>query len=384
MNKMRNGVVLRGKSWTYCISVPDPDRGRSRQVWKGGYRTRKEAEQARVAALSALHRDELVLPHRETVAEYLTRWLDSLDLKPKTVDGYGYNVRKHIAPAVGQIKLQSLRSHHITRLYKDLATEPGHRGRVRSAATWQSVHRTLRAALNEAVRQGLLSTNPVDRSVLPRRASGPATRRAQAYTPDELLRFLAAAGEHRLGPLFVVAAHTGARRGELLFLRWSLVDLESGTLAIAGTRGAVGTLTVEGTTKSGAERAVSLGGTAVDVLRRHRAEQLSARSVAGSDWLGPEDGYVFARADGRPLHVDTPSKLMAKFAAQAGLPRVRFHDLRHTHASVLLANAVPVHEVSGRLGHSTPTVTLSTYAHVLHDRAEAIGTKFEQLLATSD
>jgi integrase len=159
--------------------------------------------------------------------------------------------------------------------------------------------------------------------------------------------------------------------------------MDAGSIDIVGSRTIVDKQAVEGSTKTGRSRRVSLGERAVAALREHHTAQLIERDRAGVAWQGPADGYVFVRADGRPIHPDTPSKLMKAFADKAGVPRLRFHDLRHTHATLLLSSGAPDYEVGHRLGHVNPTVTRNIYAHVLPQRADEMGTAFGKLLAGS-
>jgi integrase len=179
----------------------------------------------------------------------------------------------------------------------------------------------------------------------------------------------------------LLAAYTGARRGELLNLRWRDVDFDSAEIRITGSVAFIAGERIEGTTKSGRSRTVSLDAETVRILRAHRAKQNAERLELGEAWRGGSESYVLT-AWGEPIHPDTVSSLMSTLiqrhnAPKEGvqpepLPHARLHDLRHVHATILLLAGVPVHVVAARLGHADPSITLSVYAHVVNEQlAEA-------------
>lgn len=177
-------------------------------------------------------------------------------------------------------------------------------------------------------------------------------------------------------------AYSGARRGELLNLRWRDVDLDAAEIRITGSAAFIAGKRIEGTTKSGRSRTVSLDQETVRILRAHRARQNAEKLELGEAWRGGSEGYVFSTAWGEPIHPDTVSSLMRTLIPRHNepktgvqpdpLPHARLHDLRHIHAMILLQAGVPVHVVAARLGHADPSITLSVYAHVVNEQlAEA-------------
>jgi integrase len=378
---MKNGIVKRGSTYSYVVRERDPATGDSKPRWKGGFKTRQEAIKARDKARAAAGDGESVIRSRDPLSDYLHSWLDALDVKPKTMDGYRYNVDHYVIPRLGATRLQDLTPQHLTRLYFSLRVDGGRAGGELGWPSVHAVHRTLRSALSDAVHAQLLHSNPAERAQLPPKPRA-TTREAreeeqlQVYTPSQLTTFLVTASRHRLGPLFHLAAYTGARRGELLHLRWRDLDFDRRTLHIAGSRTMAAGKPVEGSTKGGHSRTTSLDSSTLAVMRSHRANQAQERLIAGELWQDHPE-YVFVTHTGAPIHLDTPSSLMPKLCAEAGLPRIRFHDLRHTHATILLSAGVPVHEVADRLGHADATITLKVYAKVLQDRASGLGDAFE-------
>lgn len=194
------------------------------------------------------------------------------------------------------------------------------------------------------------------------------------------------ARDHRLWPFFHVAAYTGARRGELLHLRWSDVDLEGKQITIRGSASFISGERVEGTTKSGRKRVVSLDARTVQVFRAQRSQQAADKLQLGPEWRGVGD-YVFTTGWGEPIHPDTLSSLfpiLIKRYNQANpdrsLPPARLHDLRHVHATTLLLAGVPVHVVAARLGHADPSITLRVYAHVIRAAEASAADAFAQAI----
>ncbi|MEV7968269.1 site-specific integrase [Sphaerisporangium sp. NPDC088356] len=189
---------------------------------------------------------------------------------------------------------------------------------------------------------------------------------------------------------FHVAAYTGARRGELLNLQWSDVDLDGKQIAITGSAAFIDGERIEGTTKSGRKRIVSLDDRTVRVLREQRRRQAADKLAVGEEWRGTDD-YVFTTGWGEPVHPDTVSSLIATVIKRYNnpvqgakpkdpLPHARLHDLRHIHATTLLLAGVPVHVVAARLGHADPSITLRVYAHVIRAAEASAADVFAQAI----
>lgn len=305
-------------------------------------------------------------------------------MKPKTLAGYRHDIDHYIVPRIGQMRLQALRPAVISKLYRELSEHGGRNGRALSATTVAHIHRTLRKALADAVDvEQLLAANPAARSKRPRDSTAEPI---QVWAAGQLGMFLTAARSHRLFAFYRLAAYTGARRGELLYLRWSAVDLDAAEVTFGGSTAVVRGQRVEGTTKGGRSRTISLDRDTVTVLKEHRRQQAEERLAAGSAWTDT-GGLVFVTKWGEPLYPDTVTALMTKLINQhnkpitppaAQLPNARLHDLRHLHATTLLLAGVPVHVVAARLGHADPAVTLRVYAHVLREHAAGVGDIFAQ------
>jgi len=391
MPKLRDGVIKRGGSWSYVIRVPDSATGVSRPRWVGGFDTEEAAKAARDEARVRARDGQYVNRSTSTVAAYLAEWLaaHAAVVKPKTLAGYRHDIDHYIVPRIGRMRLQALRPAVISKLYRDLADHGGRGGGALSATTISHIHRTLRKALADAVDvEQLLVANPAARSKRPRNT---ASEPIQIWTTDQLATFLAAARSHRLFAFYRLAAYTGARRGELMYLRWSAVDLDAAEVTFGGSTAIVRGQRVEGTTKGGRSRTISLDRDTVAILREHRRQQAEEQLAAGSVW-NEAGGLVFTSRWGEPLYPDTVTALMTKLINRhnkaitppaAQLPHARLHDLRHLHATTLLLAGVPVHVVAARLGHADPAVTLRVYAHVLREHAAGVGDIFAQAVKGS-
>ena len=237
------------------------------------------------------------------------------------------------------------------------------------------VHRVLRKALNDAVLWGLLVRSPL-LGVKPPRHEAPEMR---AWTPDEARRFLDAVDDDRLYALWVLVLATGMRRGELAGLRWVDVDLDAGVLAVRRSRVSVSYLVHESDPKTrSSRRTISLDTRVIAVLRAHRRLQLEERLAWGAAWT--DTGYVFTREDGYPLHPERITVLFGRLVESCGLSRVRLHDLRHSSASLILAAGVHPKIVSERLGHSSTSITLDLYSHVIPGLQEEAAAKLGEMI----
>ncbi len=302
-----------------------------------------------------------------TVAEYLDRWLsDSVrdTVKERTFDGYESIVRVHLKPSVGKLKLKALSPAHVRGLYRQ-KLEGGLSGR-----RVQYIHVTLHKALKQAVMDGLIPRN-VTEAVKPPRPSG---KEIKPLNREQTMALLEAAKGDRLEAIFVLAVTSGLRQGELLGLRWEDLDLDAGTLAVRRTLSVTKSGLVFGTPKSAkSRRSVRLTPLAVQALKRHRTAQNRERLSLGSLW---QDGdLVFPGETGQPLRPwSLTGGSFKRLRARAGLPdTLRFHDLRHTCATLLLTKGVHPKVVQELLGHATISITLDTYSHVLPNmQSEAV------------
>jgi integrase len=352
--------MKRGGTWSFVHDLERLPEGKRRQVWKSGFPTKKAAEQALATSLSDLAKGIEPIRQRITLRGYLNdEWLPSLhDLRPNTRLSYETLARRHIVPRLGHVLLHQLTRADCERLVRELG-QADEKGRVLSPATIRRVHALLHACLNKAVRDGLVFANVATHVRLPRNPRKPRL----TWTPEQLQIFLTAAWEDPLGPLYLVLATTGMRRGEAVGLPWSNVDLDRGILAVTQSMLSLSyrVLVDEPKTRS-SERTIALDAGTVEALRIVQELQAKNAALLGDAWT--DTGLVFTRADGTAWHPGFVSKHFAVLTRNAGLPAIRLHDLRHTHASIGLARGVHLKVMQERLGHSSISVTANMYSHV--------------------
>ncbi|MCC5954406.1 MAG: site-specific integrase [Acidimicrobiia bacterium] len=352
--------------WYVVIDLGRDANGKRRQKWHGSYPTRKAAEAARAEIVAEYHRGTYVEPSKVTLAEWVRdTWLPSMraQVKPSTWDSYSRNLELHVLPRLGHRPLRELTAALLNAAYSELL-ESGHcksKGGL-SPKTVRYLHTTLHKALADAVDAGLLGTNPAERARPPKPAkAGPTELRF--WTPDQLRTFLASIAGTRLEAAWHLAAMTGMRRGEVLGLRWADVDLDAARLTVRHTIISVAYEVRESTPKTHQARVIDLDPETIRQLRCHHDRQQAERDRWGDDYQGND--LVFCRENGTPLHPDTFSQSFERAIAKTDLPRIRLHDLRHTHATIALRAGVPVKVISERLGHESPAFTMKQYAHAL-------------------
>jgi integrase len=350
-------IIKRGNRYAVRLDLGrDPD-GKRIFKYHSGYATKRAAQQARTELLGALERRSYVAPDKTTVADYLRgQWLPVVQtrLRPGTWAEYRRKVETHLIPAIGQVPLQQLTTAMLNALYQQLLD------RDVGARTVQYVHATIRKALNDAVRWGLLVRNPAHYAAVPR----PRRTEQRTWTASELRWFLACMRDDRLHAAWRLAALTGMRRGEVLGLRWADLDLDGGWLSVRQTLVVVDNHPQVSEPKTArGRRRVALDPETVAALRAHHTAQAAERLSAGPAW--PSDDLVFTREDGALLHPEHVRRQFDRHLHRAGLPRIRFHDLRHTYATLALQAGVHPKVVSERLGHTTVAMTLDIYSHAI-------------------
>ena len=323
--------------------------------------------------LSALDKGIPLDTSRATVAEFLDQWLRDYaetNTGPRTVEGYREKIEGYIIPHIGNVPLIKLTPQHVQSLYGDML------GRGLSPRTVLHAHRVLREALSHGVKWGLLMRNVCD-SVDPPK---PQRKEMAALDAAGVERFLDAAFNSPYGAFYFLAIYTGLRRGEILGLRWSAVKLPARTLSVTETIQRVkgkGLVSLEPKTDR-SRRLVSIPPDPVALLSGLKVKQREERGAFGLGWS--ESDYVFSHTDGRPFHPDSVSHAFADIIKKAGLPHLRLHDLRHTHATMMMEMGVNPKTVSERLGHASVVITLDTYSHVSPGLQEEAAVKFGEKL----
>jgi integrase len=324
--------------------------------------SKRDAQRALRKALTERDHGITIDPSKLTVAEHLERWLDdhaSLRVEPATLLRYR-QIATRLTPLIGSIRLADLQAAHIQSAYRRLLDDG------LADRTVLHHHRVLKQALKHAVLWKLLAANPADAVTPPR----PERREMRSLSAEEVTRLEAAAGDDDYRRLITVSVSTGLRLGELLGLKWSDVDFDAGRVRVQRTLTYLSRVLALASLKtSHSRRVVALSAHTVTTLREHRAAQLERRLALGEVYA--EQGLVFPAENGALLPPYRVSNRFTNLCRREGLQGVRWHDLRHTMATLALGAGVNVKIVSERLGHSTTQITLDTYSHVLPDMQEA-------------
>ncbi|HEV7417193.1 MAG TPA: site-specific integrase, partial [Tianweitania sediminis] len=350
--------------WAIVLDVgePDPRTGKKKRKWFSFSGTKRGAQKEAARLVTQLEAGEYVAATKQTVAEYLDEWLAFIkpSVAPKTHERYTEVCRKTIAPQIGALVLSKLKTDRIDAAFTAMLMA-GRRDATGglSPRTVHHARRILIKALSQAVTWERLSRNPASATTPPK----VERKKMLAYDASQTAELLDAIRDTRMFMPTLLAVMCGMRRGEILALRWSNVDLQGRSAAIVESA----EQTKEGIRykepKSGRARAVSLSSTVVAELQAHRIRQAEEQLRLG---LRPgADSFVVAQVDGQPLQPRSLTHEWVRILGKTALPRIRFHDLRHSHASQMLANGVHPKIASERLGHSSIGITLDLYSHVM-------------------
>lgn len=369
------GTITRRKDgrWEGRISLGYDGGKRLRKSVFG--KTRREVQLKLADVLRARDRGLPQTDHRITVGHFIGHWLQEVarpDLRPSTYRSYEAIVRLHIEPRLGRVRLAKLRPELVQELLNEKAREGLSPRRV------QYIQAVLRTALSTAERWGYVERNVARLVKAPRQARTELT----PLEPEEVRQLLLAASGDRLEALYVVTLGLGLRKGEVLGLRWEDINFEAAEIHVRhGLQRVDGRLQlVEPKTKR-SRRSLAAPGTVLNALRRHRARQREERLLAGSRWV--DLGFVFTTTIGTPLEAGNVTRRFQRLLANAGLRRIRFHDLRHSAATLLLLQGVHPRVVMEQLGHSRIQLTMDTYTHVLPPALRDAAERMDEVLASS-
>lgn len=338
--------------WAASISIE----GLKRKTFYG--KTRKEVQEQLKKALHEQQQGTLATGPKQTVKTFLENWMEDVHKANIRLSSYRKNkvlLNKHILPAIGHIQLQKLTAQQVQAFYTQKLKEG------LSVSMVRGMHALLHKALDQAVRWKIVSVNVCDA------VSQPSESRHEMHilNKEQAQKLLEAAKGHRLETLLTVALATGMRKGELLALRWEDVNIEEMSLQVKRTiAGQFNGEYRENEPKTASgRRNIVLPQFAIDALKQHRIRQLEARLLAGEAWVDRD--LVFSNVDGDYLPLTTLYYSFQALLKKAELPPIRFHDLRHSAATILLSMGVPAKVIQELLGHSQISITLNTYSHVL-------------------
>lgn len=350
--------------WMYVVDVPRNLDGKRRQRRRRGFLTRKAAEEALRQFLGHLDRGGDPFGDRTTFAEYIDGWLEhhSTQVEPKTLQRYRQLLDLHLLPQLGSMRLDRIRAAHVQAALDSIDRAP---------RTVQQARAVLSKSMRQATAWGLIQASPVA-----------ATRAPKAERPDlevptvEGVQALIGAARNTMWEVPVLlAAYTGARRGEVLAIAWDQVDFDIGRIRITRSLERLeGMFRFKDPKTKRSRRDVAVPKRVLDRLRRHRIEQSERRLAAGPAWY--DHDLVCDRGDGQPINPDAFSKAFKRFASKVGIPDARLHDTRHAAATTMMERGVHPTVVSKTLGHANEAFTMAVYGHVrdemLDQAAEAL------------
>ncbi len=334
----------------------DPDTGKV--IYKNVLaKTQKECKEKLKRAIEENAKVDAIRAEQYTVGRWMDVWFENcakIKVRPSSHKTYQGYIDNHIKPSIGKIPLGKLSSLDLQKLYKRLLSggrveriESQKQPKGLSAKTVRNINQVISSAMDFAIDQKLIVTNPTDGCALPKLEH----REMKTLPTEQLASFLHEARESGVFEMYYIELATGLRRGELLGLKWEDIDLERGTIQVRRQIARINGEVVEAPLKTkNSYRSVSIGHDAVEILKEQRRKTNSE--------------YVFPSPTGGPISPDSVLHMLHRVLKRAGLPRIRFHDMRHTFATVALQNGVDIKTVSGMLGHYSAGFTLDTYAHV--------------------
>lgn len=366
---MKGSIRQRGRdTWQLVYDLPTGPDGKRRQRTET-VRGPKKAAQIRLReVLSAVDQGRTADPGKLTVGKYLDDWLSGLALSSSTVERYETNLRVHINPAIGHLRLSQLTALHLEGLYKEKRD-------TLAGASVRHLHSVLGKALGRAVKLGLLVRNPcldMDIETLPKSDR----KEVRFLSPEEKSRFLAAARGSSYYPMILVALGTGMRLSELRALQWLDVDLDAAIIRVRRSADRHNKI-VERVKTDKSRRSITLSAVLIEVLKDHHKYLLEEKVRLRPVWQ--DLGLVFPRPDGGVLGISVINPPMKTISAKAGVD-VHFHGLRHTHASDLIAAGVHAKVISERLGHASIAITLDRYGHLFPNSQDEAAAKIDAVI----
>lgn len=355
----------------------DPGTGKQIQRSITG-KTQKEVTQKLKAALSSIDKGDYIAPCKMTVGEWLDKWsADYLgSVKPATVCAYKATIKTHLKPGIGAVRLDSLDVHIIQNLYNELVS-PKKQASAISPKTVKNVHGVLHKALQQAVANGYIRSNPTDACVLPRVEK----KKIEPLDENQITVFLKAIRGHQFEQLYIVTLFTGMREAEALGLTWDCVNFANSTITIDKQlqliRGSKGEYRIA-PTKNSKVRTITVAPFVLDILRQVKRTQQQNSMNYG--FFLENTGFVFTNPLGQHLKANTVYKNFKAVVRELGYDNARLHDLRHSYAVASIKSGDDIKTVQENLGHATAAFTLDVYGHVTDQMKMESAARMEQFI----
>lgn len=344
-----------------------------------GFKTKKQAQSELIKILNQMENNTFVNPEKVTLEEYMNQWFEDYvksKLAPKTVQGYKYIIEKHINPSIGHIPIQKLQPVQIQQCYSNKLES----GRIDnngglSTKSVIHIHRVLRKALYNAEKMQLIQRNPADFVELPKLKK----YKANVYDESQVKALLEAAKDADMYLSILLAVSLGLRLGEVFGLQWKDINFDNNTIIIQRALSLVNRKLIFHEPKTEkSNRVIVVSDSIIKELEIQHEKQEESKSIMGQAYK--DSDLVNCYDDGKPNNPSNFTHRFAKLLKRYELPHIRFHDLRHTNATLMLKQNIPAKVASERLGHSTVSITLDLYSHILRDMQEEAAKKIDKLI----
>lgn len=357
---MRGSVIKRGDKYGIVYDVGRTTSGKRKQKWESGFKTKKEAEATLAKRIYEIENGCFIDYKSQKLSEYLQDWLiqHAPNVTPSTYRGYATNVHSHIIPVIGNVLLNQLKPVHVQKLYAR-KLEQG-----LSSTSVLYIHRVLHKALNQAVKMEIVHRNVADLVDPPRKRKF----QAQILNESEVALLLSEAKDTPLYTPILLAVTLGLRRGEVLGLRWDDIDFSNNTITVRQTLAYEKGKSFFADTKTDASRrSILISASLINYLQNLLKNSMHHETVVSDK-------------EGKPLNPNYMDRLFKQLLSKCGIKPIRFHDLRHTNATMMLKNNIPAKVASRRLGHSTIGITMDLYSHVLSEMQEDASKIFDKMI----
>ena len=361
-----------GSSWYFVLTVGKKENGKPKQIKRRGFKTKQEAIKAMNELEHSINQGTYVEPSKILYKEYLERWLEDRQtrVKKQTLGTYTWLVNKHIIPALGNVELSKLNALMIQQLLTKLTKD-----KCLSDENIQKVYTLINASLKQAERWSLIAKNPTSLVDRPKATK----KQVKVWDVPEVTTFLEHAKGSRYYIAFLLAVTTGMRQGEILALQWKDIDFENGFLRVTQILSHDGKEILPYTKTKSGTRTIDLPDETIAELKKHKVRIAKEKLAAGPDIYTDLD-LVVCSENGTPTNAGNIRRAFNSAIEKANVPKIRFHDLRHTHATLLLKQGANPKIVAERLGHADTRITLDTYSHLLPSMQKETAKQFGKML----
>lgn len=368
----------KGRKWQITVDLPhDPVTGKRVRKYKTVTGTKKEAERAMHEFIRELEKGYYVTNSKITVTEWIETWLEVFSaptVSPTTLSRYKGMIRRYINPLLGPMQVQELKPLAIQAWVNGLKTSPSS-GKEMSAATIKHTYHVLKGALDKAVQAGIIPVTPCNGIALPKGQK----KQAVVYDEEQIQQLIRAAKDTEMELVIDMELCLGLRRGELLGLQWSGIDWENSQVRVSRNRVLVnGQVVVKEPKTEAGIRTIDVPQPLMEKLKQHKINCAKRQLAMGR--LYTVSDYIIVHPDGKPVYPEYLTQMLTKLQKKAGLPKCRFHDLRHLCASIMLRQGVDVKVAQERLGHKDITTTMNIYSHVMPSSAKEAADKIGALV----